>query len=103
MSEDVNKELVELAGQAANEPVGSAAHMYHCAKLGAAVARNLDTISPALRSYQSLKEALEPFAELADERNLNASDEDFMRISIDVHVGDLRRARQALNTGDKNE
>tara|TARA_Y100001947_G_scaffold155109_1_gene160576 strand:+ start:3788 stop:4108 length:321 start_codon:yes stop_codon:yes gene_type:complete len=59
--------------------------------------------TPEQGRVEELEKALEPFAEQADARNLNASDEDFMRISIDVHVGDLRRARQALNTGDKNE
>lgn len=46
-------DLKHLAADAASEPVGSAAHMYHCAKLGALAASNVHIILPALA--QSLK------------------------------------------------
>ena len=127
MSEDV-KELVELAsrveqlaGDAADETFSSPAHMYLCAKLGAEVASNIHLISPALRSYQSLKEENERLRKrfgpmLADMRGglddrvecaVVALECPGSQITNSFSYGTLRKAReelaQALNTGDKNE
>ncbi len=107
----VEYHIADLFPKGSGVAVGEA---YANAALMVELVNNLPEITAALRSYQSLKEALEPFAREADAWDdpleplsdeyvpLIGHEQDTLRCKAKFSLGDLRRARQALNTGDKN-